>query len=89
MISRKTEPYERFIGWIDTMNSIYEDTKRRYLREGREEGLEIGDKKRIEDLANAVSSVMQKAGLSLEEAFEVTSIPESDRPLIIDRLSSS
>ena len=79
------------------MNSIYEDTKRRYLREGREEGLkigekrglEIGDKKRIEDLANVVSSVMQKAGLSLEEAFEVTSIPESDRPLIIDRLSSS
>ena len=79
------------------MNSIYEDTKRRYLREGMEEGLEIGekrgleigDKKRIEDLANVVSSVMQKAGLCLEEAFEVTSIPESDRPLIIDRLSSS
>ena len=87
------------------MNSIYEDTKRRYLREGMEEGLEIGEKrgleigekrgleigekKRIDDLANVVSSVMQKAGLSLEEAFEVTSIPESDRPLIIDRLSSS
>ena len=70
-------------------NSIYEDTKRRFLREGREEGREEGERKRIEDLAGVVSSVMQKMDVPLEEALEITSISDEDRPLIIDRLSSS
>ena len=79
------------------MNSIYEDTKRRYLREGREEGLEIGekrgleigDKKRIDDLANVVSSVMQRLDLSLEEAMEITNISEEDRPTVSKRIQQS
>ena len=87
------------------INSIYEDTKRRYLREGREEGLEIGEKrgleigekrgieignkKRIEDLANVVSSVMQRLDLSLEEAMEITNISEEDRPTVSKRIQQS
>ena len=78
------------------MNSFYEGTKRRFLREGREEvrvegreeGIMIGESKRIDVLTNAVSSVMQKLNLSLEEALEVTNISDDDRPLITDRLSS-
>ena len=56
---------------------------------GREEGREEGERKRIEDLAGVVSSVMQKMDVPLEEALEITSISDEDRPLIIDRLSSS
>ena len=78
------------------MNSIYEDTKRRFLREGREEGrlegreegIMLGESKRIDDLTNIISSVMQKLNLSLEEALEVTDISDEDRPLITDKLSS-
>ena len=57
------------------MNSIYEDTKRRYLREG---GIEVG--------TAAVKSVMEKMNLSPDEAFDLLNIDGKYRQFILDDL---
>ena len=58
-----------------TMNSIYEDTKRRFTREG---GIEVG--------TTAVKSVMEKMDLSPEEAFDLLNIEGRYRQFIMDDL---
>ena len=60
---------------LATMNSIYDDTKRRFTREG---GIEVG--------TAAVKSVMEKMDLTPEEAFELLNIENRYRQFILDDL---
>ena len=58
------------------MSFIYEDTKRRYLREGREEGISEGiNRNRIDSVRNLVS----KLGISVDEAMDILEIPLDER----------
>ena len=57
------------------MSCIYEDTKRRFTREG---GIEVG--------TAAVKSVMEKMNLSPDEAFDLLNIESKYRQFILDDL---
>ena len=57
------------------MSCIYEDTKRRFTREG---GIEVG--------TAAVKSVMEKMNLSPDEAFDLLNIEGKYRQFILDDL---
>jgi len=58
------------------MGVLYEDTKSRFLREGRAEG-------KIEGQVKAVIAFMDKEGYTLEEAVDVVA-DESERDAIIE-----
>ena len=57
------------------VSCIYEDTKRRFLREGR-----------IESLTSNLLIVMDQLDKTLEEAFDFLKVDEEDRALVTDRL---
>ena len=58
------------------VSCIYEDTKRRFLREGREEGLKEGiTKNRIDSIKAIVSNL----NCSIDQAMDTLNIPESER----------
>lgn len=57
------------------MSCIFEDSKRRYYRDGR-----------IEAIAESVKSIMTQLNKTLEESFEILGVNETDRPWVIDRL---
>ena len=57
------------------MSCIYEDTKRRFFREGR-----------IENLTSNLLIVMDRLDKTLEEAFDFLKVNEEDRALVTTRL---
>ena len=61
------------------MSCIFEDSKRRYFRDGKEEG-------RIETLTTNINTVMDQLNKTLEEAFDFLKVSEEDRVLVTDRL---
>ena len=54
------------------MNSIYEDTKRRFTREGEEEGI-------METRIESVKAAMGKLNCSVDEAMDFLDVPDSER----------
>ena len=54
------------------MSCIYEDTKRRFLREGREEGI---TKNRVD----SIKAIMSNLNYSVDQAMDTLNIPESER----------
>ena len=62
------------------MGVLYEDTKSRFLREGRAEGEIQGE---IKGQIKAVIAFMKKEGYTLEEAVDVVA-DESERDAIIE-----
>ena len=66
------------------MSCIYEDTKRRFLREGREEGrVEGREKGRVEGITenriDSIKAIMSNLNCSMEQAMDTLNIPESER----------
>ena len=69
------------------MSCIYEDTKRRFLREGREEGrIEGRIEGKEESIADTILSLMEKMNIPMEEAFDLIDVPEEDRIPIRKRI---
>ena len=66
------------------MGFIYEDTKSRFLREGRAE-------ERIQTSVNAIVNLINKKGFSLEEALGVFELSKQEEEvvisLVLERLS--
>ena len=58
------------------MSCIYEDTKRRFLREGREEGRVEGI---TENRIDSIKAVMSNLNCSMDQAMDTLNIPESER----------
>ena len=58
--------------------------ERRGLAEGRTEGLAAG---RTEGTLSALQSLMERMGLSLDQAMEALNIPETERPAYRGMLS--
>ena len=81
MISRKTGPYKRSIKRIDTISCIYEDTKRRFIREGKEKGI-------METRIESVKAVMGKLNCSVDEAIDFLDVPASERMVLKSTIDS-
>ena len=82
------------------MSCIFEDIKRRYLREGREEGLVEGRVEgRVEGKAEGIGegkesaqidsmlAIMSTLNLTVEEALDALKIPESERDHLKARIA--
>ena len=67
------------------MSSLFQDSKKRYTREGRAEG-------KVETDINHVFALVKNANMSIDEAFDVLEVPEAHRerirPAVIERLES-
>ena len=66
------------------MSFIYEDTKRRYAREGEERGEEKGT---AETYLKTVKAAMTKMNITVEEAFDLLDVPDIQRESIRFKLN--
>ena len=75
------------------MGCIYDDTKRRFLREGREEGLIEGREEgriegRMEQLCQNIIAIMSELDLTADKAMDILRVPDEEREVIKERLNT-